>query len=300
MAHTVQLTACHKGGTGKSTTTVAMAYCTAVMTGKKVLIVDLDPQGDATVACGVMGATGGATAGVLTRGEDAESSAVRLSDHVSWDPMPVPPEMYLLPGGDELSDAKVKLAGSVEDIFFLSDTLDKLDDDWIVFIDTAPDQSTLTTSAVLAATDLVVPSKPEFADYRGALDMWPRLRQLAGRHNPELNWAGLLVNNVDGRDRSKAKSELIQAARQVNVEGGTFDTMVRRDVRVMESYGYGMPPGAYEPDSMGVRDQRDLTLEFLTVRSDAARKGEQVEILADRLPQLPEDEGETGSEGEQR
>lgn len=272
MAHTTLLTACHKGGTTKSTTTVNFAYSWAVTTGHKVLVIDLDPQGNATRGLGLRDVSAASTMDVLTRGADIVGSAMHVASATAWfDDTPVPDGLYLLPADKSLNEAKVKLASDPTSLFNLVNAIDDLDDSWLVIIDTGPDMSALTAASVAAATDVVVPTVPRFADYEGALAMWPTIKEMATKLRAPVNMAGLLLGAVDGRDRSNVKRTVIEQSRASDLDGGVFDTEIRDDVRVKESYAAGLPVGAYEPDCGGAKDMLAAAIEFLTVRSSAAR-----------------------------
>lgn len=277
----------NKGGVSKTTSSTVMAHILAVTTGRPVLFLDLDPQANATQALGVTNSTGEGLLKVVDGNAPISDHAVHMASKVDWGEAEVPDNLWLLEGGPAMAQAKVSLATDVTKLYNLAEQLDDpAYDDWIAVIDTGPDFSSLTNVATMAATDIIVPTKARLADYQGSLRIYPTLQDVIKKLRIDVNFAGLLLTQWDGRDRSAVQRDVsdLALANDAGLPGGTFPTMVQQSARVVESYGLGMPVSAYWPSASAAQDYLAVTLDLLRNRSAAALDGEPIEVVRDTLP----------------
>lgn len=278
----------NKGGVSKTTSAVSLAHTIAALTGRHTLLVDLDPQANATAHLGVRGDGGAALYSVLDQGAPIRDTAQRVMDLADWGDTPVPDNLWVLPSGTAIHQAKVSLAADLTKLYNLGEQLDDAAlDDWIAVIDTGPDFSALTNATVLAATDIIVPTSPELADYQGSLKIYPVVDDVARKLRIDINFAGMLLTQYDARNRAAIQRQVIEAARANEMlPGRTFDSVVRRSTRVVESYGAGQPVTAFWPDASAAQDYLAVALEFLEQRCQDAKDGNPVAVVRRTLPDI--------------
>ena len=228
-----------KGGVGKTTVTVNLAAGLARL-GRRILLVDLDPQGNATMGSGVDKRT--LSAGVydvLLGSSQATDAAVRS-----------------LPGGYDVLGANRELAGADVELVSLerrehrlADALSRAGDAWdVVLVDCPPSLSLLTLNGLAAARGVVVPMQCEYFALEGLSDLVATIRQVHGRVNPSLEILGLLRVMFDPRITLQT-----QVAQQLKQHFGdkVFDTVIPRNVRLAEAPSHGVPGLVFDPASKG-------------------------------------------------
>lgn len=247
-----------KGGVGKTTTTINLGAALAD-TGRRVLLVDLDPQGALSVGLGVNPLELDRTVYNLMMGRDCHVGDVLLKTPVAG--------MDLVPSNIDLSAAEVQLVGEVAREQTLQRVLRPVVDDYdVVLIDCQPSLGLLTVNALTAASGVIIPLECEFFALRGVALLVETIDKVQERLNPDLHLDGLLATMYDGR--TLHSREVV--ARLVEAFGDTvFHTVIARTVRFPETTVVGEPITSYAPASPGAAAYRTLAREVLARWADA-------------------------------
>jgi chromosome partitioning protein len=233
---TVFALANQKGGVGKTTTAVNLAACLAEA-GERTLVVDLDPQANATSGLGER-ANGSSSYDLL------DGASVRELAHSTRFA-----NLDLVPSRPELAGAVVELARLGDGETFLSHSLRPAREAYsFVFVDCPPSLGPLTVNALAAADRVVVPVQCEYYALEGLSQLLDSVDRVRVRLNPRLTVAGLLLTMADRRTRLTA-----DVAREVRASFGdlVFDAVVPRSIRLAEAPSYGLPITIYAPSSSG-------------------------------------------------
>ena len=230
-----------KGGVGKTTTTVNLAAGLAQI-GRRVLVVDLDPQGNATMG-----------SGIDKRSLDPSVYDVLLeSASIAGARRPSPKGGYDIVGANrELAGAEVELVGVDRRDKRLRGALASVSDDYdVVLIDCPPSLSLLTLNGLACAHGVVVPMQCEYFALEGLSDLVNTIKQVHANMNPELEVIGILRVMFDARITLQ-----IQVSEQLKAHFGdrVFDTVIPRNVRLAEAPSYGMPGLVFDPASKGAQ-----------------------------------------------
>ncbi len=256
MAHTIAVLN-QKGGVGKTTTTINLAAYLA-KTGKTVLIVDADPQGNATSGLGVDKQAETTTYQVLI-GQATAAQAVRESS-VSG--------VSIMPANTNLAAAEVELMDQPARESKLKQALDGLQFDYIL-IDCPPALSLLTINALAAAHWLVIPVQAEYYAMEGLgqlMDVFQRVKQTM---NPSLNLLGVLVTMYDSRT---SLAEQVATELQKYFGSSVFSTQIPRNVRLAEAPSYGKPISEHDKWSKGARAYKQFAKEIIN-RTNGGQNG---------------------------
>lgn len=248
-----------KGGVGKTTTCVNLAAMLAEM-GKLVLVLDLDPQGNATSGLGLEKEDGGSIYGSLLGLEKAEDKLVETP----FD------NLYMIPGELALTGAEIEVARSDDYQSALKGAMEVIVDsehfDYI-FIDCPPSIGVLTMNALTASDSVLAPFQCEYYALEGIATVKYVLETIrASDTNPDLDFEGIVLTMYDQRTNLSG-----QVAEEVRgyFEDLVYKTVVPRNVRLSEAPSHGLPIGRYAPDSAGAKAYRELAKEF--VRRERAR-----------------------------
>ncbi len=257
--HAIVIAMCNqKGGVGKTTTTINLGAALAE-TGRKVLLVDFDPQGSASVGLGVNPHTLERTIYNLLLSRTIDPSDVIVPTGVE--------NMDILPANIDLSAAELQLVSEVAREQTLKRVLDRQRSAYdMILIDCAPSLGLLTVNALTAADKVLTPLECEFFALRGIALLTDTVNKVKDRLNPELEMVGILGTMFDAR--TLHSREVL--ARAVEAFGETvFHTVIRRTIKFPETTVAGEPITTYAPNSSGADQYRTLVREVLARCPDA-------------------------------
>ena len=236
-----------KGGVGKTSTCVNL--CAAIHEkNRKILLVDGDPQGNATSGMGVDKKGSPTLYDVLIRNVPLREAIVTT------------PYGDVVRANINLSGASIELVDKPEREQTLRKALEPVRDQYdYIFIDCPPSLGLLTLNALTASDSVIVPMQCEYYAMEGVVDLLTSLRLTKRRFNPDLQIEGILFTMVDRRLLFTG-----QVAREIrrHFKGAVYDTVIPRNVRIAESPSHGIPVGAYSPISRGATAYDCLAIEF--------------------------------------
>lgn len=242
-----------KGGVGKTTTAINFA-AGLVEAGAKVLLVDLDPQGNASTGLGIAPEHRKSTSYDLLIEERALAELIQPTQTQGLD---------IVPANSDLSSADIDLVANEKRSFLLHDALRHgagPDYDFIL-IDCPPSLSLLTVNALVAAHSVLIPLQAEFFALEGLSQLMMTIRKVRSAANPALRIEGVLMTMSDARNRL---SQLVEADARQTLGDLVFKTVIPRNVRLSEAPSFAQAILQYDPQSRGSEAYRALVAEFLT------------------------------------
>ncbi|MCT4684941.1 MAG: AAA family ATPase [Roseicyclus sp.] len=241
-----------KGGVGKTTTAINLGAALAHL-GERVLIVDLDPQGNASTGLGISARDRDNTTYELLHEEAPLSSVIRKTGVERLD---------IAPGTTDLSSTDVELGQHENRIFLLKDALrtDGLAAYDYVLIDCPPSLSLLTVNALVASDAVLVPLQAEFFALEGLSQLMLTLRDVRETANPGLRIEGVVLTMNDQRNNL---SQQVEEDARGTLGELVLNTRIPRNVRLSEAPSYALPVLAYDPSSKGSQAYIDLAEEVL-------------------------------------
>ena len=240
-----------KGGVGKTTTNVNLSACIAVK-GRKVLVVDIDPQGNTTSGLGID------KKGLKKTIYDVLIGEARAEEVITQTAVE---NLSIIPSSVQLAGAEIELTGFEEREKMLKKALEGIKDEYqYVFIDCPPSLGLLTINALAAADSVLIPIQCEYYALEGVGQLMNTIWLVQRGLNPDLKVEGVVLSMFDGRTNLS-----IQVVDEVKryFKGMVYTTIIPRNVRLAEAPSYGVPILMYDPKSKGAEAYEELADEFI-------------------------------------
>lgn len=240
-----------KGGVGKTTTAINLSACLAEK-GKKVLAVDMDPQGNMTSGLGVDKDSVENTIYNLIIGE-AKMEEVLIKDVLE--------NLDIIPTNIDLSGAEIELLDVEEKEYIVRNEINKIKDNYdFIIIDCPPSLSMLTINAMTTADSVLVPIQCEYYALEGLSQLIHTIDLVQQRLNPNLLIEGVVFTMYDVR--TNLSNQVVENVRN-NLDAKIYDTLIPRNIRLAEAPSYGLPINLYDSKSAGAESYRLLAKEVI-------------------------------------
>ncbi len=240
-----------KGGVGKTTTSINLSACLAEM-GNRVLVIDIDPQGNTTSGLGLNKRKLQSTVYNLLLGQVKTEDVLTKS---------VVDRVTVIPSHVDLAAAEIELIGIDEKEFLLKKIVDPLRDKYdFIIIDCPPSLNILTVNAMTTADTIIVPIQCEYYALEGLSQLVHTIDLVQRRLNPELEIEGIVFTMYDSR--TNLSIQVVENV-QKNLKQYIYKTMIPRNVRLAEAPSHGLPITLYDPKSTGAESYRNLAKEVV-------------------------------------
>jgi chromosome partitioning protein len=251
-----------KGGVGKTTTAINLGAYLAQL-DQRVLIVDVDPQANATSSLGVDKLQLATTVYDTLVNETSMRRVILRSPELG---------LYLAPSSPALAGAEVELVGELAREYRLTRALEPVVADYdYVFIDCPPSLGLLTVNALTAASDgVIIPVQCEYLALEGLSQLYSTIELVRSRLNPDLQVRGMLMTMYDGR--TNLAQQVVEEVRR-HFQERVFDAIIPRSVRLSEAPSYGQPIATYAPRSAGALAYEAFAQELLAGDRQEAGQG---------------------------
>ncbi len=240
-----------KGGVGKTTTAINLSACLALR-GKKVLIIDSDPQGNTSSGLGVDGKSSELTTYDCLVNQTSMEEVMVQTNYKN---------LFLSPGNINLAGAELELVDADNREQRLKESLERVKDQFdFIFIDCPPSLGLITLNAFAAADSVLIPIQCEYYALEGLAQLTRTIKMVKQGLNPELKIEGILLTMYDSRTNLS-----VQVAQEVQKYFGAtvYQTMIPRNVRLSEAPSYGMPIIAFDKNSKGAQCYKKLASEVI-------------------------------------
>ena len=248
-----------KGGVGKTTTCVNLTSALKKR-GRRVLLIDCDPQGNSTSGMGVDKTVTPNCYDLLMNGA-AAADCIRSTKYGD-----------VLPANMNLSGCSVELVGTEQREYIMKTALTAVQDDYFILIDCPPSLELLTINALVAADSVLIPVQCEYYALEGIADLMRSIKMCNKRLNPELSVQGIVMTMYDGR--TKLSDQVVNEVRKFFGKK-VYKTMIPRNVRLSEAPSHRKPAIAYDKESKGARAYLHLAGELIKREEKAAKAAQE-------------------------
>lgn len=240
-----------KGGVGKTTTSINLSSCLAEK-GKKVLAIDLDPQGNMTSGLGVDKDVVDNTVYELILGECSIKESISKT---------VVENLTIIPSNVNLAGAEIELLGINDKEYILKTAVDYIKEDYdFIIIDCPPSLNMLTVNAMTTADTVLVPIQCEYYALEGLSQLIHTINLVQERLNPKLQIEGVVFTMYDVR--TNLSNQVVDTVKE-NLDTKIYSTMIPRNIRLAEAPSYGIPINMYDSKSAGAESYRNLAKEII-------------------------------------
>lgn len=240
-----------KGGVGKTTTSINLSACIGAR-GKKVLVIDMDPQGNTTSGYGIQKNELENTVYELIMGDCSVEDCILKE---------VVPNVSLIPANVNLAAAEIELIGVNDKDFILKNEIDWVKDSYdFVIIDCPPSLNLLTINAMTTANSVLVPIQCEYYALEGLSQLIHTINLVKERLNPSLDMDGVVFTMYDSR--TNLSNQVVDNVKS-NLNQKVYNTLIPRNIRLAEAPSYGQPISMYDPRSAGAESYMALAEEVI-------------------------------------
>lgn len=246
-----------KGGVGKTTTNINLAACLA-MKGKRVLIVDIDPQGNTTTGMGIVKKGLEYTSYDILVDKTIKAKQTIMRTRVE--------NLDIIPASVNLAGAEIEMVRVESREKMLKRALDQVKAEYdYIFIDCPPSLGLLTINSLTAVDSVLIPIQCEFYALEGVSQLMSTIELVKKSFNPKLEIQGVILSMFDGRTNLS-----IQVVEEVKkyFRNKVYTTVIPRNVRLAEAPSYGMPITEYDPTSKGAEAYTEFAEEFLDLEEE--------------------------------
>lgn len=246
-----------KGGVGKTTTNINLAACLALK-GKKIVILDIDPQGNTTSGVGIS-----------KKGLEKTTYEILVDDHMNPKDAIISTgvkNLDIIPASVQLAGAEIELVKLDRRERRLKKAIDAIKDNYdYIFIDCPPSLGLLTINSLTAVDSVLIPIQCEFYALEGVSQLMSTIELVKKSLNPDLQIQGVILSMFDGR--TNLSIQVVEEVKKYFREK-VYTTVIPRNVRLAEAPSYGMPITEYDPRSTGAQAYMEFAEEFLELEAE--------------------------------